>query len=253
MAKPDQRSDAEFEKFKAFGLNYTNIVLDEVILKIEDFIKKNVPHSIFTTGAELIVKAHCDGNLRKVYNSADILTIDSYVSFYALKLLRKPVREPVSAVNILIRFLELTSEKGYRVYLLGAKENVLNDAVKNIKSRYHGINIAGAHHGYFDFDNDEAIVKEIISVKPDIIFVGMSSPLKESFISKNLLKMNVPVAVGVGGGIDIVSGHYKLAPKWVSKIGLEWLFRLVQEPGRLWRRYLITNLQFIWIVIKELF
>jgi N-acetylglucosaminyldiphosphoundecaprenol N-acetyl-beta-D-mannosaminyltransferase len=239
--------------FKIFGLNYNNVTLDEAVARMEEFIKEKTPHMTLTTGAELVARAYKDNELKKIYSSADLLTIDSQVVYFACKLLGRPAKEPVSAAKLMFRFLETAEAKGYRLFFLGAKEEILEKAVSNLKAKHPNLNVVGYHHGYFDFYQDYDIIKKITEAKPDVLFVAMSSPLKERFISKNLAKMNVPVSFGVGGTIDIAAGYCKFAPSWVSKIGLEWFYRFMQEPRRLWKRYATTNLIFMWIVLKEMF
>jgi len=241
------------QTFKVFGLNYNNVTLDDAVATMEEFIKERRQRAVFTTGAELVARAHKDKELKKIYASADMLTIDSRVVYFACRLLGKPLKEPVSAAKLMFKFIEAAEAKGYRLFFLGAKEEILEKAISNLKSKHPNLNIVGYHHGYFDFYQDYDIIKKITEVKPDVLFVAMSSPLKERFISKNLSKINVPVSFGVGGTIDIAAGYCKFAPKWVSKIGLEWFYRFLQEPRRLWKRYATTNLIFIWIVLKEMF
>jgi len=239
-------------RFKFLGLNFHNFTLDEAIEQLEYFIQTKKPHMVFTTGAELIIRAQNDKFIKSVYDNTDLLTMDSVVVYYAAKLAGLNIKEPVSAAQLTLRFLEKNAEKGYRFYILGAKDKFLKDAVSNLKKMYPNINTVGWHHGYFDIENDGDIVDEIKSTKPDILLVAMSSPLKERFISKNYKKIGVPVSIGVGGTIDIIARKYKLAPKWISILGLEWFYRFIQEPVRLWKRYLITNSIFIYLVIKEL-
>ncbi len=129
----------------------------------------------------------------------------------------------------------------------------MEKAISNLKAKHPNLNIVGHHHGYFDFYQDYDIIRKINEAKPDVLFVAMSSPLKERFISKNLARMSVPVSFGVGGTIDIAAGYCKFAPRWISKIGLEWFYRFLQEPRRLWKRYATTNLIFMWVVLKEMF
>jgi N-acetylglucosaminyldiphosphoundecaprenol N-acetyl-beta-D-mannosaminyltransferase len=239
-------------KIKIFGLNYDNVTIDEAIERLEDFIKEGTPHMVFTTGAELVVKAYWDNELKKIYLDTDLLTVDSNVVYFATRLLRKPIKEPVSAARLMFRFLELTANKGYRLYFLGAKKEILEKAVANLKQKYPCLNVVGYHHGYFNFEEEAEVVREITNAKPDVLFVAMSTPLKEKFISRNFKRMGIPVSFGVGGTIDIAAGYCKFAPRWVSKIGIEWFYRFIQEPARLGKRYLTTNFVFIWIVLKEL-
>jgi len=238
--------------FNFIGLLFHNLTLEESILQVEKFIQSNTPHKVFTPTAELIVRANHDDGLREICNTTDILTVDSYVVYYAARLCGKPLKEPVSAARLMFNFLGVACQKKYRLYLLGAREEVVSKTVKNLERDYPGINIVGYHNGYFDFNNDSDIIRDIKIKSPHVLFVAMSSPLKENFINKNLMEMGVPVSIGVGGSFDIIAGKCKLAPAWVSKIGLEWFYRLVQEPGRLWKRYLITNTKFLWLVLREL-
>lgn len=240
-------------RFRFIGLNFHPFTLAQSINKLEEFIRDKSPHMSFTPTAELIVRANEDAELREIYNNTDLLTIDSYVVYYAARLFGKPVTEPVSAARLMFSFLETCNEKGYGIYLLGAKEEVVNKVEENLKKQYQNIKISGKHNGYFDFNNDGEIVRVIKNSKADVLFVAMSSPLKENFISKNLKEMNVPVCLGVGGSFDIIAGKCKLAPRFISVMGLEWLYRLIQEPRRMWKRYLITNTKFLILLIKELF
>jgi len=243
---------SEADRFEFIGLNFHNLSLVRAIDLLEHFIQSGSPHMVFTPTAELIVWANENQRLKDIYNCTDLLTADGFVVHYAARLCGKPINEPVSAVRLMFKFLEVASKKEYRLYLLGAKEDIVNKAVDNIKANYPAINIVGWHNGYFDFNNDAKIISDIREKKPDVLFVAMSSPLKENFISKNLEAMGVPVCMGVGGSFDIIAGKYHLAPMWISKIGLEWLYRLIQEPKRLWRRYLVTNTKFLCLLTKEL-
>ncbi|MBN1824293.1 MAG: WecB/TagA/CpsF family glycosyltransferase [Endomicrobiales bacterium] len=239
--------------FKLFGLNFSNISLDESIVEIEKMIKDKTPSMLFSLSAELIVRSDKDGFLKKVYDEAKILTLDGNVVHNAARLLGSPAAEPVSASRIMLRFMETAAKRNYSVYLLGASEEVVKETAETLRNKHPGINIAGMHNGYFDIENDRDVVSDIKVSNPDILFVAMSSPLKERFIYRNLREMNVPVCVGVGGIFDIIAGKCKLAPEWISRIGLEWFYRFIQEPKRLWKRYLITNTKFIFLVVKELF
>ncbi|HEB36038.1 hypothetical protein LCGC14_1495770 [marine sediment metagenome] len=238
-------------KFEFLGLFFNNFTLDEVIKRVEQFIMEKITRMIFTPNAESIIQSHHNRILKDIYNRADILTVDSWVVYYASKLLGSPLQEPVTASRTMFKFIDHATDKGYTIYLLGAEPCVVNMAVQNLRKKYPKLKIAGWHHGYFDFDKDEEVVNQIKDSKSDVLFVGMSTPLKEKFISKNLKKLNIPVCIGVGGSFDILAEKCKLAPKWVGKIGLEWFYRLIQEPRRLWTRYLLTNTEFIYLFLKE--
>lgn len=241
------------KRINFLDLNFDNFTLAEALDQVELFIKRRDPTMIFTPTVEMIVKAQRDKQLREIYERANLLTMDSFVLFYSAKLVGKKIKEPVSAARLMFNFLDIANKKRYKIYLLGAKEEVLSKAVINLKRDYPKMNIVGKRNGYFDFDNDSEIVDDIKSKNPDILFVAISSPLKEKFISKNFDQMKVPVSIGVGGSLDIIAGECSLAPEWVSKIGMEWFYRLLQEPRRLWKRYLVTNIIFLLLLLKRYF
>ena len=149
--------------------------------------------------------------------------------------------------------LALSSEKKYRPFFLGARNDTLLQMIKKIKSKYPNLEIAGSHHGYFLDEDEVNIVNEIKTSEADLLFLGITSPKKEQFIDKYFDEMKVPFVMGVGGTFDIYSGKTKRAPKWIQDAGVEWLYRISQEPKRLWKRYARTNTIFIYMVLKEKF
>ncbi|MBU1122176.1 MAG: WecB/TagA/CpsF family glycosyltransferase [Candidatus Omnitrophota bacterium] len=239
------------KKFNFLGLNFHNVTFSEAEKKLECFIAEKKPHMVFMPNAELIVRAGKDSRLRKVYNDTHFLLVDSYVVYYAARLFRKPISEPINGARLMFSFLDTINKKGYRIYLLGAEEKVLFQAIENLKVKYPELKIAGRHHGYFDFDNDDMVVQSIRESKADVLFVAMSSPLKENFVAKNLEKMDIPVCMGVGGSVDVIAGKCQMAPLWVSKIGMEWFYRFIQDPRRLWKRYTFINIKFLGLLMKE--
>lgn len=240
------------ERFAFLGLHFHSFNFSQAHEQMEGFIASKRPHMVFMPTAELIVRAKEDSYLRDIYNQTHLLLIDSYVVYYAARLFGKSVSEPVNGARLMFSFLDIIHKKGYSIYILGAEKEVLLKAVENLKKQYPGINIAGFHHGYFDFKNDSEVVQSIKESNPDVLFVAMSSPLKENFTAKNLEKMNVPVCMGVGGSIDVISGEKRMSPLWISKMGLEWFYRLVQDPKRLWKRYTLTNIRFLCLLVKDI-
>ena len=238
-------------KFNFLGLSFDDLTIQESIAKIEEFIAQKTSHMVFTPNAELIVRAQTDEFLKKVYDETDILTIDSWVVYYFAKLRGNKLKEPASAANIMFKILPRLVEKKYRVYLLGATNEVVK--IVNDKLTQMGINVVGYQDGYFDKENPKSVVENIKNSKAEILFVAMTSPFKEKIIYENLKNMNVGVSIGVGGTFDIIAGKCKHAPIWISKLGLEWFYRFIQEPRRLWKRYLVTNTKFLILFFKDLF
>lgn len=241
------------ETFKFLNINFNALTIPDTMLSIEKLIASKIPSMYFSLSAELITMAQNSDYLKKIYNKSSILTIDSYVVHYLAKLLGKKSIEPVSASRVMLNILPIVAAKNYRIFLLGASEEVLLAVINKLKIDYNNLNIVGYSNGYFDKNNASEVVNKIAKCKPDILFVAMSSPIKENFIYSHLSAMNVPVSIGVGGIFDIIAGKCKLAPHWVSKIGFEWFYRFLQEPKRMWKRYLITNTKFVILLLKELF
>lgn len=240
------------ERINFLGLPFHDMTMQEVLRRIEAFIAERVPRKIFTPNVALLVWSRRDPFLRAVYRSSDLLPIDGMAIYYASRILRPPFTQSLSASLLFFPLLELAQSKRYRVYFLGAREDVLTVAIKNLRLEYPTLEIVGWHNGYFDMDDTDEIVDEIRHAEPDILFVGMSSPRKEQFVERNLESMNIPVSIGVGGMIDIAAGEAKFAPNWIRVLCLEWFYRLVQEPRRMWKRYFTTNSVFLWLVFRDL-
>ena len=240
------------KKVNIMGLTFDNLRMAQTLDKIEKFIQIGTPHKIFTPNVALYVYSRWDELLKQTYETCDLLPVDGMGIYYASHLLDTPVAEAVSAVFIMLDFLPIAEQKGYKIYLLGTKKQILDKAIENIKKQYPNIVVAGAHDGYFELHEEDKVVADIVQCQPDIIFLGMSSPKKEAFVQRNLDRMNVPVSLGVGGTIDVIAGVYHLAPLWMRNVGLEWFYRLIQEPRRMWKRYLITNSVFLFLLCKIL-
>lgn len=236
-----------------FDLNIHAVAMHEVLAWMEEAIRHKEPRMICTLNAALLVWSTKDPYLKETYAQADLVTADSFVVYYALKMLGRTVPEPLEACQIMFEFVKRNFTKGYRFYFLGAKPEILGRAVENIRKEHPGIQIAGFHHGYFDKEGEKDVVRDIAQAAPDCLFVGMSTPLKERFLREHLLSLNVPVALGVGGGIDIYAKEFKLAPRRLQKLGLAWFYRLCLEPRRMWKRYLVTNGLFLWLLFREIF
>ena len=160
------------------------------------------------------------------------------------------VPERVAGVDLFFQLLAMCSMRGYPVFLLGAKDEVVFEAHRRVERRYPLLKVAGHYHGYF-WDDEETVVNKIRKSGARLLFVAITSPKKENFINKWKDQLGVDFVMGVGGTFDVVAGKGKRAPKWMQNCGLEWLYRLIQEPGRMWKRYLVTNSQFAWMLFKE--
>ncbi|MBI2082659.1 MAG: WecB/TagA/CpsF family glycosyltransferase [Deltaproteobacteria bacterium] len=238
-------------KNRLFGLEFDNLNLEETLEKIDELVHSKKPHMIFTPNVALTVWARKNPFLKEVYDRCDLLLVDGMAIYYASQILGKPCKENVAAFRVFLKLLEEGPKKGYRFYFFGAKEEAVKKAVENTRLKYPGIQIIGYRNGYFKQEEVPGIVQEISNTKPDILFVAMPTPQKEKFVAENLNKMGVPVSLGVGGSFDIVAGLCKQAPHWMTVLCLEWFYRLVQEPRRMWKRYLTTNLVFLRLFFVE--
>ena len=239
------------QKIQIFQCNIDNLSLDETINKIESIISERKPRQHVVVNAGKIVKIYENSELKKIVTSCEIINADGVAVVWASRLLGKPLKERVSGIDLMIKLLTKACEKQYRVYFLGGEKKILEASIDKCINTYAGLNIAGYRDGYWKIEQENEVVEEIARTEPDILFVGISSPKKEIFLSKYLTKLNVPFCMGVGGSFDILSGKLSRAPLIIQKMGFEWLWRFIQEPHRLWRRYVIDNTKFIFIVARE--
>jgi N-acetylglucosaminyldiphosphoundecaprenol N-acetyl-beta-D-mannosaminyltransferase len=188
--------------------------------------------------------------LRRAVNKADLVHIDGMSVVWALRYLGYRIPERVATPDLAYDVLKMAEKEKFSIFLLGAKETILLLCKTNLEKTFPELKIAGCQNGYYKPEGESLIADMINKVQPDILFIGMSSPRKELLFEKYGHKLNAKYILGVGGYFDIISGHLKRAPKWMQNIGMEWFYRFIQEPRRMWRRYLIGINQFLWIIIK---
>ncbi len=202
--------------------------------------------------AAKLVRMRGDPALFRAVLASDIILADGMSVVWASRLLGKAIPERVTGIDLMQALLEQASSRGWRVYFLGATEYALSKALDAVRRDYPGAVICGAHHGYFSEKDEKAIVADIRDSRPDLLFVGMGSPKKERFLAKYADDCGAIVCHGVGGSLDVMAGLVRRAPRRWQAMGLEWLWRVMQEPRRLWRRYLVTNTLFSLMVAEAL-
>lgn len=215
-------------------------------------IEAKAPGQHASVNAAKVVRLQDDAELRKAIESCELVTADGQPIVWAARLLGHPLPERVAGIDLMEALLERASERGYRVYLLGARAAVLEDAAAEIRRRHPAVSIVGWHHGYFSPSEEAPIVAGIADARPDLLFIALETPQKELFLARHRSVLRVPFAMGVGGAFDILAGRRRRAPHWAQRIGLEWFFRLAQEPRRLARRYFVGNARFAALVAREL-
>ncbi|MES9858155.1 MAG: WecB/TagA/CpsF family glycosyltransferase [Sedimenticola sp.] len=223
--------------------------MDETVGSIADRVEKKCFTQHVVVNVAKIVSMRKDTVLNASVCGCDIINIDGMGVVLGARFLGCNVPERVAGIDLFHNLLQMSSVRGYPVFLLGAKEAVITEAHRRIMGTYPDLIIAGQHHGYF-WDDELAIVKMIRKSGARLLFVAITSPKKEKFINRWKDQLGVDFVMGVGGTFDVVAGKVKRAPLWMQKYGLEWLYRIIQEPGRMWKRYLVTNSRFAWLLIK---
>ena len=217
-------------------------------------IKHRISKKIFTqhvvVNVAKVINMQQDIELRRSIESCDIVNIDGMGVVWGARFLGNKVPERVAGIDLFHHLLEMSAIEGFKVFLLGATTEIVNLTADTVKSKYLGLDVAGYHHGYF-WDNEEIVVEQIKQSGARLLFVAISSPKKENFINRWHEQLGVDFVMGVGGTFDVVAGKVKRAPPWMQKTGLEWLFRIIQEPARMWRRYLVTNSQFCLVLLWQ--
>jgi N-acetylglucosaminyldiphosphoundecaprenol N-acetyl-beta-D-mannosaminyltransferase len=240
---------------KAFisGVRIDKVSLEDTLQHCDQFIRTRVPHQIVVVNVAKLVQAKADRKLRRIINEADLVGADGVPLVWLSKLVRDPIPGRVNGTDLMEKLVERAADKGHSIFFLGARPEVVHKVVAHYKAQYSALKVAGYRDGYFKPGQEESVADEIRASGADIIFLAFGSPHKERFVRRWLYRMNVPVVHGVGGSFDVIAGVTKRAPYWMQVAGMEWFYRFLQEPGRMWRRYLFTNAEFLLVVIAEIF
>lgn len=229
-------------------MNFDYIKANELLAMISERINHRDKTFVVTANPEIVMYGKEDPAYLNLVNKANYVIADGYGVILGSKIIRDELPERIAGFDLMKSLLEKSSHEGWSVYFLGAKEEVINQAVTNIKGAFPELKVVGWHHGYTDV-NDETFVKEIAAKKPDIVFTGIGFPKQEYWIANNMLQFEKGFFMGVGGSFDVWAGKVKRAPLIWQKLHIEWLYRLIQEPTR-WRRMLVLP-QFVLQVFKE--
>lgn len=241
-------------KINILKTHIDNLSMTETLDKVEKSIEagRQIHHVVVNAGK--IVSMQVDQDLRKSVNESHIINADGQAVVWASKFLGKPLKERVAGIDLMANLVEMAYRNHYKIFLFGAKEEIVRNVVNKYSDIYNPDIIAGYRNGYFSSSEEANIAQEIADSGTQMLFVAISSPIKEKFLYKyrDVLK-NVNLIMGVGGSFDVVAGKTKRAPQWMQNIGMEWFYRFLQEPKRMWKRYLVGNSKFIYLVFKERF
>ena len=197
-----------------------------------------------------LVNMQKDPQLAESVKSCDVINIDGMGVVWGARFLGHRVPQRVAGVDLFHNLLAMSERNNFPIFLLGATDDVVKKTVAKSYELYPNLNIAGFNDGYF-WDDEEALVNKIAQSGAKLLFVAITSPKKENFINKWQDKLGVDFVMGVGGTFDVVAGKVNRAPLWMQNSGLEWFYRVLQEPRRMWKRYLVTNSKFAWLLLKE--
>ena len=235
-----------------FGIPVSALTLEEVLDLVDHAVATRTPLQIGVVNAAKVVNMGRDPLLRQDVLASDVILADGIAVVWAARVLGSPLPERVAGINLMAAIMRRGQARGYRVFCLGASDEVLQRTVARMAARYPRVRIVGSHNGYFTEPEEPAVAQAIAEARPDVLFVAMTSPRKEMFLARWCKRLAVPVCHGVGGAFDVVAGKVRRAPLSWQRLGLEWLYRVMQEPGRLWRRYLVTNTLFCGMVLRAM-
>lgn len=221
------------------GCPVDGLSMDEALDKLEEFIRDGSPRHVAVTNANKLWLMAKNPAVAEILRESSLVLPEKAVVIGS-RLLGLGVSHHVGGIMLLKAFLPLAEQKGYRVYFLGAKPAVIERMVANLRWTHPKLNIVGWHHGYVSADEDIEVTQAIRDARPHVLFVAMGTPKQEFWIGHRLAQLRVPVCMGVGGSFDVLAGLKRDAPDWVRFLAMEWLYRLVQDPRNLWKRYLIT-------------
>lgn len=231
------------------GARVDAATMDGVMQRVEQMVAGSGAHQIVTLDALGLLRVQRDAGYRDVVNGASLVLPDGAGVVWAARMLGTPVPARVPGVELVSRLCALAAVRSYRVYFLGAAPGVPEAAAGTLAKRYPGLIVAGAHHGFFSPAEETAVVEAVRAARPHVLFVALGVPRQDLWIARYRETLGVPVSVGVGGSFDVYAGRLRRAPRWMQQAGLEWLFRVLQEPWR-WRR--VAGIPpFVLLVLRE--
>lgn len=253
VSAADARTSPTADRALVLGCPIDRLDMAGTVERCRQIIEKGDFGQHMAINAAKLVAMHEDPKLREVVVACDVINADGQAVVWASRAVGDRLPSRVAGIDLMGELLGLAESNGYRVYILGAHDYVLRDAVRRLLDLHPRLQLAGYRHGYFHDSESERVCQQIRASGADILFVAMTSPRKEYFLGKYGEASGVRLAMGVGGAIDVVAGVTRRAPMVMQRTGLEWLFRLLQEPKRLARRYLTTNVRFAGLLLRDVY
>lgn len=239
---------------KFMNTEIDNLTMQEALETIDALIQENKNAYVVTPNVDHIVQLETNKELEDVYANASLILTDGKPLLWIAKWYGTPIKEKISGSDLFPLLCDMAAKKGYSMFFLGAAEGVAAKAADNLMNKYKGLQVIGTYSPPYGFENDSSEMNKIDAMikkaRPDILIVGLGCPKQEKFIYNNYKKLGVPISLGLGASFDFEAGNIKRAPKWMANHGLEWLFRITQDPKRLMKRYLINDMKIFKLAVK---
>lgn len=239
------------KRYKILNTFVDALSMEESIQRVEEIIQEGIPTQHVVINALKVNLMEEDAELRRIVNECPLINADGASILWAARKLGVPIKERVTGIDLFTNLVKLAYQKRYKIFLFGAREEVVLKVKEIFEKKYPGIQIVGYRNGFFTESDEPEIVNAMAESGADMMFVAFSSPKKEYWVHKYLQQTKIPFVMGVGGSFDVVAGVTSRAPLWMQNHGLEWFYRFIQEPGRLWKRYVIGNFKFVLLTYRE--
>lgn len=243
---------AKAQRIEFLGCPLDPLSMEQTVEIIGQAIRQRQSLQHVVVNVAKLVHCQTDADLYRDVAGSDLINIDGMGVVWGARLAGIDIPERVAGVDLMDNILAFCEREGKRPFILGAKPEVLAQAVENIQAKYPKLQMAGTQHGYYDKATEPQTMETIRDSKPDCLFIAISSPHKERIMGAYKDMLNIPFMMGVGGTVDVMAGYVTRAPEWMQKAGLEWVYRIYQEPRRMWKRYAVTNSKFAVLLLKLL-
>lgn len=241
-------------RIKFMNTEIDNLTMQETLQAIDQLIQENKSAYVVTPNVDHIVQLETSKELKAVYENASLILTDGKPLLWIAKWYGTPIKEKISGSDLFPLLCNMAAKKGYKLFFLGAAEGVAAKAAENLANKFKGLQVVGTYSPPFGFENNQIEMDKIKSMikesKPDILIVGLGCPKQEKFMYHHCKELGVPISFGLGASLDFEAGNIKRAPRWMAEHGLEWLFRITQDPKRMAKRYLINDRKILKLAIK---
>lgn len=241
-------------RLKFMNTEIDNLTMEETLQAVDKIIKENRASYVVTPNVDHIVQLENNKELQNVYANASLILADGKPLLWIAKWYGTPIKEKISGSDLFPLLCDMAAQKGYRMFFLGAADGVAAKAAVNLTKRYKGLQVVGTYSPPFDFENNTAEMNKIKTMikeaNPHILIVGLGCPKQEKFMYYHCEELCVPISFGLGASFDFEAGNIKRAPRWMADYGLEWLFRITQDPKRMIKRYLMDDLKIVKLILK---